>query len=185
MKDSRIYLRAFELDDYKTSVTWRNDSHIWNMLGGTKYFVSEAYEKKWVEEAIFNSKDIRLAVCLKENDLYIGNVYLTDIDMINRKAVSHVLIGNKDYWGKGYASEALKLLLDYAFNERGLNRIVADILESNEQSIRMHEKTGYKKEGLMRESVFKNGKFQNQIRMSLLKEDFYNTENTNGGGTVV
>ena len=49
----------------------------------------------------------------------------------------------------------------------------------------MHEKTGYKKEGLMRESVFKNGQFQNQIRMSLLKEDFYNTENTNGGGTVV
>lgn len=75
--ESRIYLRAFEPDDYKISAKWRNDDQIWSMLGGTKYFVSSAYEKKWVEDAIFNSKDIRLAVCLRENDLYIGNTYIT------------------------------------------------------------------------------------------------------------
>lgn len=166
--ESRIYLRALEPDDYKISIAWRKDDQIWNMLGGTKYFVSEAYEKKWVEDTIFNSKDIRLAVCLKEDDNYIGNVYLTNIDMVNRTATSHVLIGEKSYWGKGYASEALKLLLDYAFNERGLHRIAALVLESNTQSIKMHIKLGYKQEGILRESVFKNGQYNNQIVLSIL-----------------
>lgn len=76
--ESRIYLRAFEPDDYKTSIRWRKDDQIWDMLGGAKYFVSEAYEKKWIEDTIFNSKEIRLAICLKEDDKYIGNAYISN-----------------------------------------------------------------------------------------------------------
>lgn len=171
-EQTHIYLRAFEPEDYKTSIKWRKDDDIWDMLGGTKYFVSEAYEKQWVENAIFNSKDIRLAVCLSLNHLYIGNVYITDINMTNRTGTSHVLIGNKDYWGKGYAKEALMLLLDYAFNERGLNRISANVLTSNTASIKMHQKAGYIMEGVLRQSVYKNGNFQDQAILSILKNDF-------------
>ena len=101
------------------------------MLGGRKYFVSSAYEQKWVNDTIFNSKDIRLAVCDAKTEKYIGNVYLTDINYVNRTAESHILIGEKEFWGKGIASEAYLLLLDYAFNEIGLNRIEARVLESN------------------------------------------------------
>ena len=97
--ERRVYLRALEPEDYKVSILWRKDEEIWDMLGGTKYFVSEAYEKKWVEDTIFGSKDVKLAVCLAENDKYIGNVYMTDINEVNRSCTSHVLIGDKDYWG--------------------------------------------------------------------------------------
>lgn len=168
----RVYLRALELEDYKTSIKWRKDDEIWSMLGGTKYFVSEAYEKKWVEDAIYNGKEIRLAVCLKENDRYIGNVYATGIDNINHTCTTHVLIGERDCWSKGYASEAYSLLLNYVFEERNLNRAQALILESNIASIRMHQKVGYKKEGVLRHSVYKNGKYQNQLVMSILKEEY-------------
>lgn len=169
--ENRVYLRAFEPDDYKRSIIWRKDDQIWDMLGGTKYFVSEAYERKWIEDTIFNSKDIRLAVCLKEGNKYIGNVYITNIDMINRTGVSHVLIGEKTCWGKGYASEALKLLLDYVFNERGLHRITALVLESNVQSIKMHVKLGFRQEGILRQSVYKNGRYNNQVVLSILNEN--------------
>ena len=94
--ESRVYLRALEPDDYKTSIKWRKDDEIWGMLGGAKYFVSEAYEKKWVEDSIFNSKEIKLAVCEKESNKYIGNVYATNIDLINRSCTSHVLIGEHE-----------------------------------------------------------------------------------------
>lgn len=170
--ESRIYLRAFEPDDYKTSIRWRKDDQIWDMLGGAKYFVSEAYEKKWIEDTIFNSKEIRLAICLKEDDKYIGNAYINNIDMINRTGISHVLIGEKSYWGKGYAGEALKMLLDYVFNERGLHRIMALVLESNIQSVKMLVKLGYRQEGVLRHSVYKNGRYNNQVILSILKEDF-------------
>lgn len=172
MRDiNRVYLRALEPDDYKVSVNWRNDDEIWNMVGGRKYYVSSAYEKKWVEDTIFNSNDLKLAVCLKDNNQYIGNVYLSNIDYVNRSATSHVLIGNKTYWGNGYATEAIKLLLSYAFDELGLHRVNAVILESNVGSLKMHKKCGYVYEGTLRDSVWKNGKFQNQIVLSILSNE--------------
>lgn len=171
MENKRIYLRALEPNDYKTSIQWRKDDAIWDMLGGTKYFVSEAYEKKWVEDTIFNSKDVKLAICLCKDDKYIGNVYMTDIDNLKRSCHSHIIIGDKDCWGKGYAREALLEAIDYMFKERNIHRIQANILESNVQSLRMHEKCGYKIEGLMRESVFKNGKYQNQYILSILNKN--------------
>lgn len=170
--ESRIYLRAFEPDDYKTSIKWRNDDEIWGKVGGPKYFVSEAYEKKWVEDTIFNSKDIKLAICLKENDIHIGNVYVTDIDMTSRSCTTGILIGEHEYWSKGYASETYRLLLDYIFNERNLNRVQAYVLESNMSSLKMCQKVGFKIEGTLRQSVFKNGKYQNQVLLSILKEDW-------------
>ena len=77
-------------------------------------------KKKWIEDAIFDTKSVRLAVCLKEDDSYIGNVYLTDLNVTSRSAVSHVFIGNKEQWGKGLATEAYQLLLEYAVQERGV-----------------------------------------------------------------
>lgn len=171
-ENNRIYLRAFEPEDYKISIKWRNDDGIWEMLGGTKYFVSSAYEKKWVEDVIYNSKDVKLAICLKENDRYIGNVYMTNIDQLRQSCHSHILIGERDCWGQGYAREALMMAIDYMFKERNMHRIQAIVLESNKQSLRMHEKCGYKIDGLLRESVFKDGKWQNQYVMSLLSTDF-------------
>lgn len=167
--NKRVYLRAFEPDDYKTTIKWRKDDVIWDMLGGTKYFVSEAYEKQWIENTIFNSKDVKLAVCLDENDKHIGNVYMTNINEINRSCVSHVLIGEKEYWGHGYAREALLLAIDYMFNERNIHRIQANVLVSNVASLKMHEKCGYKLEGTLREAVYKNGKYQDQYVLALVK----------------
>ena len=168
--ERRVYLRALEPEDYKVSILWRKDEEIWDMLGGTKYFVSEAYEKKWVEDTIFGSKDVKLAVCLAENDKYIGNVYMTDINEVNRSCTSHVLIGDKDYWGQGFAREALQLAIDYMFNERNIHRIQALVLTSNVASMKMHEKCGYKKEGILHDAVFKNGRYQNQAVLALVRE---------------
>lgn len=82
------------------------------------------------------------------------------------------MIGEKKYWSAGLATEARILLLYFAFYERGFNRIYAHILEDNIGSQRMCEKCGYKKEGLLRESVYKNGTFKNQVVMSVLRRDF-------------
>lgn len=171
--ETRVYLRALELDDYKISVKWRNDDEIWSQLGGVKYFVSEAYEKKWIENAIFDHESIRLAICLKENNLYIGNVYILDINLVDRKGNSHIFIGDKRFWGKGYATEAYKLLLDYAFNERAFHRIGAHVLEDNVASIALHKKCGFSQEGIFRKATFKNGKWQNQLFFSILEEEWF------------
>lgn len=170
--EQRIYLRALEPEDYKTSINWRKDEEIWGMVGSSKYFVSEAYEKKRVEDTIFNSRDIKLAVCEINTSKYIGNVYATDIDQTNRSCTTGVLIGDHDYWNQGFASEAYRLLLDYLFNERNINRVQAYVLESNIPSLKMHQKVGYQIEGTLRQSVYKNGRYQDQVLLSVLKEEY-------------
>lgn len=140
--------------------------------GGGKYYVSTSYEKKWIEDAIFDSKNIRLAVCLIEDGRYIGNVSITNINSVNRSGASNILIGDHSCRGRGIGLEAYKLLLDYAFNERGFHRIDARVLEDNIASIKMHQKCGYRIEGTLREAVFKNGRWQNQVVLSILENEF-------------
>jgi len=76
-----------------------------------------------------------------------------------------------DYWGQGLGSEALKLILRYGFDERGLNRIYAHINADNAASLRLHEKCGYQREGVLRQAIFKNGRFKDVVVMSILKEE--------------
>ena len=140
--------------------------------GGGKYFVSNELYRQWVQNAINQKNDLRLAICTSEDNLYIGNIYLTGIDYVNRKASSHILIGNRDYWNGGYGTEAMRLLIDYAFNHRNLNRIEARVLEDNFGSRKMHEKLGYIQEGVLRQSVFKDGVYKNQVLYALLKEEY-------------
>ena len=113
-----------------------------------------------------------MAICTIAENLYIGNIYLTGIDYVNRKATSHILIGNHDYWNGGYGTEAMRLLLDYAFNHKNLRRIEALVLEDNIGSRKIHEKLGYKQEGVLRESVYKDGQYKNQIFYALLKSEY-------------
>ena len=170
---NRIYLRALEPDDYLTSVNWRNDDEILNMVGGPKYFVSSENEKEWVRNAILNNKDkIVLAICLTSNDKYIGNIMLQNVDWVNRSGHVPVLIGDKSEWNKGYATEARMLMLKFAFYERGLERIFAEVIEGNIGSVKMHEKCGYTVEGVLRKAVYKNGKFHNQVLLSILRDEF-------------
>lgn len=174
-KNFRVYLRALEPDDYKNSIKWRKDDEIWDMLVGPKHFVSEAYERQWVEDSIFNKTNkLSLAVCIKETNEHIGYAYLTDINWKNRSATTGKLIGVKEHWGKGYATEITNLILYHAFYILGLHRIESRQLVSNIGSVRSLEKCGYVKEGVLREAVFKNGKFRDLNIMSILREDYDN-----------
>jgi len=169
----RVFIRALELDDYKTAIKWRNDDEIWNLLVGPKYFVSEACEKKWVEDRIFNnSNQLTLAACLKETNEHIGYVYLNNIDWKNRVCSFGILIGNKEHWGKGYGKEMTILMLYHAFYVLGLIRVESRQLLTNEASIRVHQKCGFKSEGVLRKAVFKNGRHQDLNLMSIIRDDF-------------
>ena len=114
-----------------------------------------------------------MGIYVKETDELIGFGSIIYIDWINKSDHCPSMIGDRKYWSKGYGSEARLLLLDFAFSERGFNRIWALILENNIASRRMFEKCGYKTEGVLRQSIYKNGKFQNQVIMSNLQEEFY------------
>lgn len=170
--NSRVYLRALEPDDYLVTIKWREDEEIQRMVSGPKYYVSLEQEKEWVKNAIFDNSRIVLGICIKENDKLIGTVNIQEIDYINRTCHVPILIGAKEEWSKGYATEARMLALRFAFYERGMNRVWATILDSNTPSIRLNEKCGFKKEGILRQSIFKDGVYHDQVIMSILRDEF-------------
>lgn len=172
-KTFRVFLRALEPDDYKTTIDWRNDDEIWGMVVGRKYFVAAEFERRWIENIVTgNTDDIRLAVCTVAQAVHIGNVYLTNIDFFARNATSAILLGDKSYWNGGYGTESMLLLLRHAFMDLGLERVEARALRTNAASVRMLEKCGYKTEGLLRKAAFKNGALVDVNIMSCLKDEF-------------
>jgi RimJ/RimL family protein N-acetyltransferase len=169
----RVYLRGLELDDYKTTYPWRLDEEIWANVVGPKYFVSMEYEKKWISDAILSSgNSLKLAVCLKEDHKHIGLVSLTDIDRNNGVAQCSILIGEKTLWGRGLGTEAIMLMLHHGFYTLGLTRIEARQLLSNQASVRLFEKCGFKVESVLRKAVFKDGQHRDLNQLSILREEF-------------
>ena len=174
----RVYLRALELDDYKETIKWHTDDEIWDMVVSNKRYVSKDYEKKWVEDKIFNNgNNITLGVCIKENDKLIGQVALNNVSIENRSAEFSKMIGDKDYWGKGLAKEATMLMLHHGFFDLGLERIQAKQLLDNPTSIHVNMKCGFKSEGILRKVLYKKGELVDLNLMSVLKEDYFNLIN--------
>jgi [ribosomal protein S5]-alanine N-acetyltransferase len=167
-----IFLRALEVDDYKTTIRWRADEEIWDSVLGERYFVSSEYERKWIQDAIANRNEVRLGVCLRDNSELIGLTSIVAIDWLHRSARSQIMIGEKSYWGKGYGTQAVLETVRFGFLSRGFERMWVRVISSNEASIALHEKIGYKREGVMRHAVFKNGRFHDVVLLSLLRDEF-------------
>ncbi len=179
-KEFRVYLRALELEDYIRLHKWRMDPGYQSGVASMKRFASSETEKNWVESVRKKheqTKEIRLAISMKENDEMIGLVSLTKIDLVNRNAVINSWIGDVEQRRKGYIQEAHYLIFKHAFQELGLERISATILEGNIASRKSGEKFGYVQEGVLRDAVYKEGKFHNLIAYSLLKNEFYKKYN--------
>lgn len=170
----RVFLRAFEEADVENLVKWRNNTEVTNSLGGTNFFVSSIREKEWIKHsATHDRNDIRLAICLIENSKHIGNINLTTINWINRSAEFSIMIGDRQEWGKGFGKEATFLMLNYAFFELNLNRVYLTVKMDNTRAINLYKKLGFQQEGILRESLYKNGKYNDMIIMSILKGGYH------------
>ena len=78
------------------------------------------------------------------------------------------MIGDHAYWGHGFGTDAYSQLLDFAFNQRNLHRVEALVLEDNIASQKLHEKLGFHRDGVLIDSVYKDGKYKNQIVYCLI-----------------
>jgi len=106
----------------------------------------------------------------KENEL-IGEVNLSRIRWYNRKCEISILI-KKEWQGKGFGKEAMKEIINFAFNRMNLHRLEAEVIEFNEVSLKLIEGLGFKREGKLREAKYFNGKYWDIIRFGLLKNEW-------------
>lgn len=164
-----ITLRAIEESDLELLKEMINDPEIENMTGGFSFPVSTLQQKRWFEGLQNNKNELRLIIEANEHGP-IGVVMLTDIDWKNRIAQFHSKIAtSKEIRGKGYGTKATKALIKYAFEQLNLNLVYSYIIEYNIASQRVHEKCGFKKDGVLRNRIYKNGGYHNLTVWSIQK----------------
>ena len=166
-----IVLRAIEESDNDMLLSIINDSETEMMLGGSSWPVSEAEQFKWFEKQLLQHDVLRCIIALKEDSKAIGTLILSDIDSKNGTAQIHIKMSKDGVRGKGYGTDAVKTIVKYAFYELRLNCIYAQILSYNSVSVRLFEKCGFKKDGVLRSRVYKGGKFIDVFEYSILQDD--------------
>jgi diamine N-acetyltransferase len=174
----RVRLRAIERSDIPKYYDWVNDPEV--TRGLSLYLpMSNADEEKWFERALQGDPNEKpLAIEVKDSDGWklIGNCGLFGIEWVNRCAELGILIGDKSAWNKGFGTETMVLLLRHGFETLNLNRLFLRVYGTNVRAVRAYQKAGFIEEGRMREAVFKNGRYDDIIIMSVLRSEWKTQE---------
>ncbi|QBD80916.1 N-acetyltransferase [Ktedonosporobacter rubrisoli] len=167
----RTYLRPLEpAQDSHLYATWHNDEEVRRYF--SIYPGSEVRNKERLESLYKDSRHIIFGVALTSDNSLIGLVGLRDINYMNQSAELYVIVGERSLWGKGYGTEAARLMSRYGFMELNLNRIQAQTMEENIGGWRAAEKAGFKYEGVMRQVIPRFGKFHDERVYSLLRQEY-------------
>lgn len=170
----RIKLRALTIEDLPKTLVWHNQEDISDLYSGHPFPVNTEMERRWYEKILTSNFPVTVfGVELIEHKLLIGITVLKDINLINRSAEIAIYIGDKKYRGKGFSKEATLETLHFGFYKLGLNRIFLKVLNDNKIAIKLYESIGFRKEGTLRESVFKNNCFKNEIVYGILKSEYH------------
>jgi len=175
-----IQLRALEPTDLDQLYSWENDATIWSVSGTLapfSRFVLEQYLASSHQD-IYSNKQLRLMIDLTVNDEEegetesrgIGCIDLFDFDPKNRKAGVGILIADRADRGKGYATEALNLLVEYGFDVLDLHQIYSNVRVDNENSVALFKRIGFEITGLKQDWVLDGGKWYDEYTMQLIKK---------------
>ena len=165
----RVYLRPLERDDAELIVVWlRNRELTWS-LGDFFPAADASAVADGIERLYRSGHDLLLGVVLRDTDTLIGITELHHLDLDNRQASFGLLIGQT---GEGYGPEVAGLVLDYAFGPLALNRVWVQVDERNTRGIRAYQKVGFRREGLLRESRYVDGRYHNTLLMAVLRGEW-------------
>ena len=161
-----IELKLIEKKDLQLIVRWKNSAY----EKFYEYPLSNSGQEVWFEKHIRSNDFLFIIYELPNNK--IGMAGLSNIDNRNRNAEFGRFVLDERFRGKGYGKEALMLVLDYAFKHLNLHSVYLDTLKNNVKSIDFYEKAGFKQEGIKRQHIYKNGKYNDLVCMRILKEDY-------------
>jgi len=127
---------------------------------------------KFIDDLEFDSTQLVFSIYSVKNNKHIGNISLQNIDSFNQSAEMAFLFGDRDYWGKGYAFLASKIIINHGFNHLNLKRLYLGCLEKNTAMCKLSIKLGFLKEGLRRRAIFSGGDFNDVVEYGLLKDEY-------------
>lgn len=172
----KVRLREYSKDDLELARAYLNDMELRKLMTpGIPFPLRVEEELKWYD-ALTSMSDgpYNFAIESIEESQYIGGCGINHVDSKNRVGLVGIFLG-KDHLNQGYGTEAMRLLVDFCFNEVNLNKVKLFVYSVNKRAIRCYEKVGFKQEGVLREEMYRDGKYQDNIIMGMLKSEWENS----------
>jgi RimJ/RimL family protein N-acetyltransferase len=175
LKGRKVMLRPVKRSDLPYFLKWFNDPEVIQYLGA--YLpMTEIAEEKFIEELGTTKAQTDVLLIIEAIDgstgTPIGTIGLHRINGKDRNAIFGISIGEREYWSKGYGTEATRLIVNYGFQQLNLHRITSSVWAFNTRSIALHKKVGFKEEGTIRQFVFKNGQYHDRIDFGMLESEW-------------
>ena len=168
LQGDKTFLRAVEPHDVEHFFRWENDTDIWLVSGTTSPFSRNDLERyvRGIRD-IYSDKQLRMVICTDERP--IGSIDLFDFDPTHLRAGIGILIGDASLRGKGYAEDALMVIIKYGFEVLHLHQLYANIPANNEPSIALFEKVGFKHSGTRKEWLQSDDGWLNEEMYQLIR----------------
>ncbi|HEY9089197.1 MAG TPA: GNAT family protein [Anaerolineaceae bacterium] len=174
---SRIRLRAIERSEIPMLTGWFNDPEIRQYIP-LYWTMSQADEERWFDQMLQRPPELHpmmIDALTPEGWQPIGDCGFNEVSWVNRSGEIGIVIGDRRYWGKGYGSDAVRMLLRYGFTALNLNRIELEVYQNNPRAIRSYEKVGFVHEGRKRQAMFKSNVYQDVLIMAVLRSEWEDT----------
>jgi len=176
----QIVLRRHRVENLRAFTRWYSDQEVARLTRYQQAPLSNDDIQRFFYTRVMGSDFLAMAIHLRDTDKLIGTCAFSQMDGDNGSALFHITIGEHDAWGKGYGTEAAGLMLAHAFNRLALHRVALTVFEFNERAIRSYEKCGFTVEGRARKAIFRDGRFWDEIHMSILLDE-WEARNRPGG----
>jgi RimJ/RimL family protein N-acetyltransferase len=168
-----VRLRAVEPDDWQVLFEWDQDTEVMRLSGDVPFPQSREGAKKWAtEQAVRETKDDSFRWVVESlNGEFVGMIE-THFCKRRHGTFQYGIAVCREHWRKGYASEAIRLVLAYYFRELRYQKVNAHVYSFNGASLQLHRKLGFRQEGRLRRMVFVDGGFHDEIVFGMTAEEF-------------
>jgi RimJ/RimL family protein N-acetyltransferase len=168
-----VRLRSYIHDDIEKARCFLNNPDIKQyMHPDVAYPILPKEEEKWFESQSSNSNgNYNFAIETLADAEYIGGCGINSISWKNRHCHVGIFIGDTDYLGKGYGTDAMRILLRFIFNEMNLRKAILEVYDFNERAKKSYAKCGFTEEARLKEEIFRFGTYYDIIRMTLFRRD--------------
>jgi|SRR5579862_2881941 len=178
IKGRSVQLRPLAASDLEQSLIWRNDPAIRDAQLGWPFPITQPMEERWYAEALSGQRNDRVTFAVETTDGQLGGfVHLAHINWTSRVASFGITIGSTELQGQGLGKEATALIIGYAFDTLGLERVWLEVPAFNKRAIGLYESIGFCHEGKLRSHAFSGGVRHDVLVMGLLRGD----RSTRGG----
>jgi RimJ/RimL family protein N-acetyltransferase len=167
----RVYFRPLEREDAALVQPWVNDPDVTRTLR-THGPLNRRAEEAFIDRVTQSPADVVAVIVRRDVETAVGLTGLHQFDFKARHAVFGITIGDKQAWGLGFGTEATFLMVRHAFETLNLNRVMLQVYEQNDRGLRTYEKVGFRKEGVLRQDYYREGRYRDTIIMGILRPEW-------------